>query len=455
LLCAAGKHSVDPTWLECPYCAAAEGELRANRTVIETTAGPPNGIALVPPRSRGTSDSDPRPTLVRSARVNVMVNPFGMCTDVTALHEGFTFDLFRATLRGEPVCLKMPAGAMRYEVPRMVQDWSLPAEGETRERRKTILYFSSYETRVNVGSEVYGGTKPLNRCDAQDAALILSQEMEILRSTQGAWNHAPVGMGACVAWNEPPRPRAKSAANSWLAPVAVTPFHDAAALETLPAETRRGLFPRTLPALWDALCVRPHGDLSEGNILMAADEQRFMLIDPGVFIGAESAGRNLFTTNPWNYPVLFPHEHAIFGNWLGEMTLRELSALSRGEAWRLRHAWEGREIGIGDTRARTRPTAADLMALGLMYYRILTGEELSDALGLTEPAWCGGFSSPVQNGPYEVDYSVISEAALGTIERMIDAVQAAAGVKDLLRALVLLETKTREQLEALVVRIDQ
>jgi hypothetical protein len=57
-------------------------------------------------------------------------------------------------------------------------------------------------------------------------------------------------------------------------------------LSSVPHSSKRQLFPRMLPACWDALCVAHYGDLSESNLLISENFDRFHIIDPGVLLSS-------------------------------------------------------------------------------------------------------------------------------------------------------------------------
>jgi serine/threonine-protein kinase RIO1 len=56
------------------------------------------------------------------------------------------------------------------------------------------------------------------------------------------------------------------------------PDYEAIPFSKLPVVSKRSLFPQMLPALWDALCSMPHGDLSESNILISQKQNIFHIM---------------------------------------------------------------------------------------------------------------------------------------------------------------------------------
>lgn len=372
----------------------------------------------------------------------IEVAPFGYCKDLVKLQSGYLFDLYQGKLDGRPVCLKVP-----HSPPQVRPTETTPTE---------VPLYKYFEANINFGSEVYGDTSVVAPPGLWEISLLLQMEAEIIRATQGWWNHSAIGMGIFDSPDGDPIQvisRTRYAKNSKFWPVLLMPYHQAMPLSAYPQEEKCRLFPYMLLFLWDALCFQPHGDLSENNLLVEEDKGNFVLIDPGVCIGGLDCGKTLFTTNAVNYPLLFPHQHVNSGRrWFEDFTLLEIAEVRGFEERQPRH--RGWLPGSGTTNAlqpvkRKRPTAADLQALGLIYYRILSsGHNLPAPLGTVhEPAWFGSFSTPSRDA-FQIDFSVVNTETIKVIEDAISAFK--PKIRALVKALVLLEVKTRDQMEELV-----
>jgi hypothetical protein len=205
----------------------------------------------------------------------------------------------------------------------------------------------------------------------------------------GNWSHLAKGKGVPARdWSER------------LRPILVTPWHAGQDLGALPREEQRVVFPRMLPALWDALLVARHGDLSPSNLRLLSDRQRFAVLDPGIqlsssdltFGGCNVDELDLFITNTGSYPVLHPCMTSVM--------------LSKPPVGLEPHGLAGL-LSMGSPPLRPRvempddcfrkrpgPPPADLLAVGVIYFVILTGTHPFYRKGFDAPAWCG-----VQTGP--------------------------------------------------------
>lgn len=145
------------------------------------------------------------------------------------------------------------------------------------------------------------------------------------------------------------------------------PEHPGTPLSDLTTAQQRQLFPRLLPALWEALGASPHHDLRPQNLIISPNHARFALIDPGGQAYyesiAESLSYSLLTvTNDEHYPFFAPQwpvtvmPHASLAEHYDAASKKATAPLRRGS----HTCADGLQ-------------ASDLHALGLMYARILTG----------------------------------------------------------------------------------
>lgn len=345
---------------------------------------------------------------MRDSKDRIVINPFGVCESIAPLHGGTLFDLFAGRLGPTRVCLKFPK--------------SPPSSG------------GCYEGRIEHGSELFGETGLAASPRPEDLALLLQLEVETIRRTRGAWNHSVIGLGAIAETSQP---------------VSVMPFYEAAPLSSLTADEKRVLFPRMLPSLWDALSIQPHCDLSEDNILIDKRNNRFILIDPGVYLGDAAGERVLFTTNAANYPLLFPYAHVTLNAWHENRSLSEIPTVPflQWEQPSQSRIEQGGVDLLDVPVARARPAAPDLLAVGLMLHSILNGEPQT-VLRFAEqgPAWAGPFVTP-RRFPMTPHPSRVAEAIA---ELSAVCARFPPKIEALLRGLILLEAKSRGDLERLV-----
>ena len=109
----------------------------------------------------------------------------------------------------------------------------------------------------------------------------------------------------------------------------------------------RAYFPRIVPPLWRALSVCAHGNLSPQAILVDDGGRFFRLLSPGV-----AGAGGLPDKAAAAYPTAAPR---IFGT-------------------------------APYQRSPRVPAPADIQAMGLVYFEILTGARLQDLLGPLTPA---------------------------------------------------------------------
>lgn len=302
------------------------------------------------------------------------VEPLGTVRVTAWLHRGALFDVLQAEHQGRAVCLKTPS-------------LSPSARGEE------VFASLTHSDETNVFITSAGGTAVIA---AREALLgqLLTLEAQRIRDTAGAWNHQVIALGV---WDPEPE-RSHLGLDDLLReearfrPVLVTPLHPGCTFGQLDRGLQRKLFPRMLPALWDALTAAPHGDLSPENLVCDLAGGRFVLIDPGVVMRSLRPRRGpgldeevtVTTTNAEHYPVLSPAFDLLLGQPTGEIPT--LGAIIM--------PWRPRREG--------QPAASDLQAAGILYHRLLTGRHpLYGTLPgweVHQPLWVGSFSDRPTRG---------------------------------------------------------
>jgi len=215
---------------------------------------------------------------------------------------------------------------------------------------------------------------------------LLEQEAARIVQSQGYWNHAVIHAGQ-TTWK-----------HGDAQPSLVTPWFPGDALGALEVDVQRAMFPRMVPSLWDALAAAPHGDLHPGHLILAPARDRFALIDPGAAVYIDQRRDTgdgdvalVFATNLEHYPVLPPY-YASTRPGVRPRTHFEAFLNSEG----------GFTLFMGPDADTTvpaisnvnailggAPRATDLLALGVMYYRMLTRRHPFYADEETPPAWYG------------------------------------------------------------------
>lgn len=278
--------------------------------------------------------------------------PLGVLEVERTLHAGALFDVVRVRQEERSWCLKLAQDASSTTT-------SAPP-----------LYSNRF---FGVGTSIYAGVRKtgLEAVPAQasgwlDQLLIL--EAERIRRSAGAWNHAVSALGICDAPYDP-----SAIGERWEDPGPqrrvglLMPEVPGATLASLEREEQRALLPRMLPALWDALAHSPHGDLSPDNVILSPQRERFALIDPGVCLTRERHG-SLYSSTEW-VGTCTPAAYPLFApGYAGELGQRDLAS-------ELRHSLLHAPPSTCSNAARSgQPDVADLHALGVAYYAMLTGE---------------------------------------------------------------------------------
>lgn len=295
----------------------------------------------------------------------VHVDGLGVVRNCERVRAG-AFELLRGELDGVAVALKREGTGMS-------DDAAFLAEHSVVFTR----LFSAYG---------FAGT-PTARPSSKE---LLVHESARIRISRGAWNHRVLAAA-------PLRPRPDDPGVFGL----VMPWHPGPTLAELPRREQRELLPRMMLSLWRALATAAHGDLHGGNIILAPGRDRFVLIDPAVFLvdhdvhrSGDSHSRCLFTTNSRYYPLLPSY-------YLPRAPLRDAPSLAdQFEAfrWALSGCYAlgpgchagGVTTGFAELPdGRDEPGPADLLAIGILYYEALTGEHPFIDAEFTAPGWLG------------------------------------------------------------------
>ncbi len=351
------------------------------------------------------STSTPEKTLEIPKPREVIASPFGRVTVFECVHRGPLFTLYRAELNGRDVCLKTPSAALGVGSLFRGNFYQI-CHSEAFGQRSTGL--AGLDDR-GLGPEML----------TQIASAMLVAEAQVIAWTGGHWNHSTLGVGV---WSEqtvygPDDPAIPF--HLRFRPVMIMPWYDATPLARLSDAEKLELFPRMLPALFAALTARYHGDLSESNILVAQDRTKFHIVDPGVIVTSsiervpdssifeETDDQSFFTTAPANYALLRPFQDGLYTHAGESGEPRDLTALLSwlvGPLPQFGLVNGGVEPAVPSSglsrnpewsAPRLRPYPSDLLALGVMYYRVLTGEDLffDRWMGLDRPAWVGDLPS--------------------------------------------------------------
>lgn len=416
----------------------------------------------------------------RSRPPNCVLNPLGPATVLEKIHAGSIFEVFRVRVGDEIYAVKSP----RPRRPERTKSWFRFGPDWFKEQHPSAL---PWELPIDAGcwsessfidsasGDPVGFTRPAE-CSPEEwtwlGFALLSAEAEQVRRTRGHWNHEVVALGL---WNEgssaatldPSRSRA------WrerFRPALVMPWHEGDDLGALSKKRRRKLFPRMLPALWDALLVARHGDLAPSNLRLLRDREQFVLLDPGVHLQSEALAAKgfgsdtlgMFVTNTQTYPLLRPHTPSVAlreplptHSW-GPGTPLEPHALAPLLSWEYPMSTGARSFPCNpdDVEPRPGPPPADWLAVGIMYFVFLTGQHPFYRGEFDAPVWAGARTSIFQWSPHP--RSVLADPELlRWAERCRDTLASTRGLRDAERTLAFdllsLSYTTRDELiEALM-----
>lgn len=368
------------------------------------------------------------PASVNIAPLYFNLNPLGQGVVTHTLHEGRMFNVYRAIIGAEDVVLKTLSPELT---------------GENVFSRKPAFEEGASETFVRTDRGLEKSAKSAAQ-KIDIAARLLQLEANTIRETNGAWNHRVIAAGSWDGFSKstasppPDSNRTKIEFNESpdLAdvPVLVMPYHDARPFSMFSNARKRGLFPRMLPALWTALCKTTHGDLSESNILINNSGDIFHLIDPGVYINNSEEHINgqaaLFTTNEQNYPFFSP---------VPDHPENSLSLFVQNHLHRL------------DSVNSPQPATGDLLAMGIIYYRILTGKEIfrDENVSRGLPFWEHSFMLP-----FDPVNKWAAEVLTGdSIKQEIENAGIPPAEKQLVQALLTFEITDLKELVKLCLRL--
>lgn len=302
------------------------------------------------------------------------------------IHRGSLFEVHQVRAKSGILCLKIPV-----QEPRSIQVF----------QAHHSVYFTRFLSLICESGQVFKENINLPESTAQR---LLEAEAKRIYKTQGAWNHQALKIVNCD-WH------------GQKIVGLVTPFHAGTTLAQMDRATQRRLFPRMLLALWDALTVTRHGDLSASNIIIHPRQDKFTLIDPGVFLSyhwehvGDSRTDVMFTTNPGNYPIIPPYAfqvHPLSEQKSLEEHLKIFAASMTGKCCSEQVYNKGGVEGyafypslsnfLKEFRSDSpvelhqfsdEPHISDLLALGVIYYYILTQQHPFFDAHYSQPAWLG------------------------------------------------------------------
>jgi hypothetical protein len=283
----------------------------------------------------------------------------GTYQQVQLLSQGNMFWVYQALWEGTPVQIKVPSLHPK-------QNWI--SITQRIENDETI-------TRASAVTLDDAALK-----SALGAALL--REQSVIKSTNDFWNHHVIAL------------------DNWslggFSVSLITNDHRGRIFSILSQEERRLLFPRMMISLWKALCQTPHGALSEEVLFIAADFSHFVITNPGIMLWQEVQTKDattreaLLLTRRRNYPILAPFEDT-------------------EDLWTSLQTGALGSLSMPKTPPQDRPLASDVMALGLVYYRLLAGENLLLPKILPHPAWIGQRSTK-ENTESQIAYQAFVHA---------------------------------------------
>jgi hypothetical protein len=297
---------------------------------------------------------------------------------VRPAHRGRTFDVYEAVLRGRPVAMKVPAAA--------------PGADDAFTAVRAVGSISTVWNVDCAAGEHRAGTADAPPATAED---LLTDEFRRLAAIGRRWNHGDPEFLQCRLGDR------------GTLPALITSWHPGSTLAAMSRPSQRGLLPRMMLALWDALAAGTHGDLQPSNVVVAPARDRFALIDPGAMVRRRetdptgpvtSSDSLVFVTNARHYPLLPPYAR----------TLPLATRSGPREHWEAFVESVVAASGAGCTRAadeaqppadarhafpdpsappRGEPHPADLLAVGILYYEALTGTHPFAGADAGVPAW--------------------------------------------------------------------
>ncbi len=260
-------------------------------------------------------------------------------TDLSLISMGSYFEVYSGRYQGFDVCIKVPR--------RISVDKNYNIHGYYRMNSCTA--FHSYQGEINVGVNL------INK--------ILLEEYTKINQYGNHWNHQAIGITQII---EPASRRGDNAL--------IMPRYFGKSFSEMNNDMRLQYLHRSLLSIWEALSIYTHGDIQPSNFILDEREQHFYIIDPGVCYTPQTEELNIilrdnsflsshgmktssqvFTTNSYHYPIIAP-----FG----------YSHLNRRT-----------------TKLPNRPSPADSIAIGIMYYTCLTGEHPLVSVPYFTPQW--------------------------------------------------------------------
>jgi len=326
----------------------------------------------------------------------------------TRIHQGPLFEVHRLRSPRYDVCVKRVA----------LQD-------DDRIATSLAAHWSdSNETNIFMGRGM-GGAWYRDAPRGPYYERLLRAEFAVIQRVAGQWNHPGARL---TRWQPGTHLEVKAEGVLEGDLCMVMPTCQGQSLSDYPRERQRKIFPSLLPALWRALTHHAHGDLSPEDVWMDRSEKFFRILDPGVCIRGHQWLRNdhpdavvgaldfrsvLFTTNVEHYPVLrpaygdgalscdaddgFDDLEAEVRGYLRAEPFSLVDELSLDSAqptlfhfFERIHAYRQRYDGV--PAPLPNPCAPDVIAMGIMYFRILTGRRFLDLYPVEWPLWAGYWS---------------------------------------------------------------
>jgi len=292
------------------------------------------------------------------------------------------------------------------------------------------------ETRAFAWSGMIEEDLPADVCGR-----LIAAQAAILKRVGPHWNHEPIGLGNATI-------------DGSACPVLLMNAYQGQTLNSFAPERRREIFPTLLPALWDALSHCPHGDLKDDSIFLDSGERFFRILDPGSLVRDDRPGPTRsnnfelrFATNLAHYPVLCPEfgpgpPRAFSG------TLYDLLLHRGGGPFFMDLPFD---CVAERTDSSARPSASDLLALGLIYLSYLAPNALEPLKAVfgPHPMWSFmGFDAPA--GWPKMRLRLLSALQGGLLEDLLPSSQARPGQRELCIRLLTLRIDCQETLMTLV-----